>query len=318
MGGVATDPHGSTGYRHEALMYSSPSEFLRSTVEFIADGVVAGQPVLAVLSQDKMAAITAELGPAAAQVSFADMAEVGANPGRIIGVWHAYLATHDHADMTIRGIGEPIYASRTADELAECQLHEALLNVAFAGWDDFWLLCPYDLAALTDDVIAEALHSHPYVACGSDRRASAVYCPPDTGALFAGELSEPPSSVVSARFSYGDLDAIRDLVAEQAGRFAFGMARAGDIVTAVNEVATNAIEHGGGEGILRIWRSSTEVIFEVTDRGHFDAPMAGRIPPSTSSTNGRGLWIANQLCDLLQIRSQPDGTVIRAHVSLDS
>jgi MEDS: MEthanogen/methylotroph, DcmR Sensory domain len=146
-------------------MYSSSSEFLGSIVEFIADGVIAEQPVLAVLSPDKIAAITAELGPAASMVSFADMAEVGANPGRIIGVWHAYLSAHDQADKTIRGIGEPIYASRTPDELAECQLHEVLLNLAFADWDDFWLLCPYDLSALSDDVIAEALHSHPYVAC---------------------------------------------------------------------------------------------------------------------------------------------------------
>ena len=38
----------------------------------------------------------------------------------------------------------------------ECQLHEALLNVAFGASTPLWLLCPYDLEALTADVIDEA------------------------------------------------------------------------------------------------------------------------------------------------------------------
>ena len=31
---------------------------------------------------------------------------------------------------------------------------------------------------------------------------------------------------------------------------------------------------------------------------------------------GRGLWIVNQLCDLVQVRSSPAGTVIRLHMSV--
>ena len=63
----------------------------------------------------------------------------------------------------LRGIGEPIWADRSPDELVECQRHEALLNLAFADAGDFWLLCPYDVDALDPDVIAEAHHSHPAV-----------------------------------------------------------------------------------------------------------------------------------------------------------
>ena len=44
------------------------------------------------------------------------------------------------------------------------------------------------------------------------------------------------------------------------------------------------------------------------------APLAGRIEPQTRHTRGRGLWLANQLCDLIQIRSVPEGTQARAHV----
>ena len=29
---------------------------------------------------------------------------------------------------------------------------------------------------------------------------------------------------------------------------------------------------------------------------------------------GRGVWMANQLCDLVQVRSSDDGTVVRLHM----
>jgi hypothetical protein len=67
-----------------------------------------------------------------------------------------------------------------------------------------------------------------------------------------------------------------------------------------------------------VWRDGHSAIFEITDRGRFSAPLAGRIPPATSRSDGRGLWIANQLCDLLQIRSTPYGTVFRARMNLDT
>jgi anti-sigma regulatory factor (Ser/Thr protein kinase) len=35
--------------------------------------------------------------------------------------------------------------------------------------------------------------------------------------------------------------------------------------------------------------------------------------PPIEQYGGRGLWIVNQLCDLVQIRSAPSGTVVRVH-----
>jgi hypothetical protein len=40
----------------------------------------------------------------------------------------------------------------------------------------------------------------------------------------------------------------------------------------------------------------------------------GRTPPSPDQRAGRGLWLANQLCDLVQIRSTEAGTVVRLHM----
>ena len=74
----------------------------------------------------------------------------------------ARLRRRPAAAAPLRGIGEPIWADRSPAELVECQRHEALLNLAFAGTDGFRLLCPYDAARLDRDVIEEAERTHPW------------------------------------------------------------------------------------------------------------------------------------------------------------
>ena len=42
----------------------------------------------------------------------------------------------------------------------------------------------------------------------------------------------------------------------------------------------------------------------------------GRQREPAASRPRRGLWIVNQLCDLVQLRSFPDGAAVRVHVYL--
>jgi hypothetical protein len=46
--------------------------------------------------------------------------------------------------------------------------------------------------------------------------------------------------------------------------------------------------------------------------------LTGRIRPALDAQNGRGVWFANTMCDLVQIRSQADGTVVRVRVHRSS
>jgi anti-sigma regulatory factor (Ser/Thr protein kinase) len=312
VGSAVEERTPSGGYRHEALIYSGRSDFLDSTLEFIVDGVRAGEPTMVVLDEDKIDSITRALGADARNVSFADMADIGANPARIIAAWHRFRT--DHSGQAIRGIGEPIHAERSAAELVECQLHEALLNLAFEDRGDFWLLCPYDLDSLSDDVLVEAFRTHPYIANGADRRSSALYEQPSLAGLFGRDLGAAPADARQLTFGRSDLSALRQFVSGFALELRFHSAQVGEVVMAVNELATNAVEHGGGTGRVGLWNDSEVLHFEVTDAGLFTEPLAGRIPPVPSRVDGRGLWIANQLCDLLQIRSYPSGTVVRGQV----
>ena len=66
---------------------------------------------------------------------------------------------------------------------------------------------------------------------------------------------------------------------------------------------------------MRIWRDRSSVMCEIRDSGRFDNPLADRKRPSKDLGSPRGLWLANQLCNLVQIRSLPEGTVVRLHMN---
>jgi anti-sigma regulatory factor (Ser/Thr protein kinase) len=91
-------------------------------------------------------------------------------------------------------------------------------------------------------------------------------------------------------------------------------ARAADLVLAVNELAANSVRFGGSHGTLWLWQSDGELVCEVEDDGQVTQPLAGRRRPAPSAADGRGLWMVNQLCDLVQLRSSPAGTSVRVHM----
>jgi anti-sigma regulatory factor (Ser/Thr protein kinase) len=80
---------------------------------------------------------------------------------------------------------------------------------------------------------------------------------------------------------------------------------------------TNSVRYADGKGTLSIWREKGRMLFEVRDRGFLEDRLVGRRRPSPRWTRGRGLWLANQFCDLVQIRSAREGNVVRLHMSLN-
>ena len=111
-------------------------------------------------------------------------------------------------------------------------------------------------------------------------------------------------------FGLADLRDVRHRVSAAADEVGLPERRVADFALAVSEIATNAIQHGRPPAILRIWRGDGEVTCEVTDRGRgiHDDPEPGRVPPPPDSPGGRGIWLARQLSDHLEIH---DGTGCR-------
>ena len=81
---------------------------------------------------------------------------------------------------------------------------------------------------------------------------------------------------------------------------------------AVDELAANSIRHGGGRGIMRIWSEDGSLVCDVRDRGRSATRWPG-VGARREQLGGRGLWIANAVCDLVQIRSTAQGTAVRVH-----
>jgi anti-sigma regulatory factor (Ser/Thr protein kinase) len=112
----------------------------------------------------------------------------------------------------------------------------------------------------------------------------------------------------------GSLGSLRRAVIEDSCLEALAPHRRADVVLAVTEAATNAVKHGDTDCTLRIWSEGDAVISEVSSASVIDDPLAGRRRPRPEAVSGRGLWLINQLCDLVELRCGECRTSVRMHV----
>jgi anti-sigma regulatory factor (Ser/Thr protein kinase) len=121
----------------------------------------------------------------------------------------------------------------------------------------------------------------------------------------------PRDGAHEVRFSASQLGALRRVVSSWAGGEGLPPTASEELVLAINELATNSILYGGGEGTLLRWRDSDALVCEIRDNGQIEDPLAGTHLPDPSAQSGRGLWLVRQLCDAVQIETSPRGTVVR-------
>jgi anti-sigma regulatory factor (Ser/Thr protein kinase) len=254
------------------------------------------------------------LGGASDQIHMLDMFELGRNPARIIPAVHEMLARTDGA--LLHYVGEPIWPGRSPEEIREATRHEALINLAWPG-AAIRVLCPYDAAVLDAQVLREAEQTHPWVIEGQgDGALSDNYTGPAVPHAADQALAEPPASATGFPFGVEDLSALRSITRRHGMAAGLSHERTADLVLAVNEIATNSIKHAHSRGLMRIWTTSTQVVCQLEDPGHIVDPLAGRHLPTLSVDGGLGLWMVNQLCDLVQARTGSHGTVIRLTMNL--
>jgi anti-sigma regulatory factor (Ser/Thr protein kinase) len=299
------------GFEHEVLFYRDDEGFLAGLLPFVREGLELDEAVVVAEPRPRMELLRDALGDDAGAVQFLDMVEIGANPARIIGVWAAALEKHTAAGQRLRGVGEPAFHGRRELEFVECQLHEQLLNHAFDDGPAWRLLCPYDEARLPRAVVRAALQTHPIRSSVTDRLPSHAYARDGHVHAFAASLPKPTDAVLRGIYGPGDVPATRRTVAQYARRCGLSGEQVEILELAASELATNSIRHGGGTGTLAMWLEPGAVVVEFSDAGHLADPLTGRIAPPLHSIGGRGLYLVHQLCDLVQVRSSPQGTTVR-------
>ena len=311
-GGEALHP-GRSGFRHEAFFHEGDDELLSGVLPYLCEGIDNGDAVLVAVTRRRSAMLQEALGEEAASVRFLDMRELGANPARLIPVWRELVVEEN--GRAVRALGEQAWVGRCEGELEECHRHESLLNHACHADSRWHLLCPYDSAALDDGVLARACRTHPLLREGGVRGASTLYEPAPEP--YAGALPEPKVEPARLAFTVAHLGELRTLVFRAARDALLSYVRAEDLTLAVDELASNSVVHGGGQGTLRVWREQRSLVCEVQDAGHIEDPLAGRTRPSHEQMSGRGLWLVNNACDLVEIRSSPArGTTVRVRMDL--
>jgi anti-sigma regulatory factor (Ser/Thr protein kinase) len=314
LGAVDTSQGGEL-WAHQGLLYGSQEEFLAGTLPFIRDGLERGDPIRIATTDRNAGWLRAALGGDARRVTFWDSSQWYRHPVRALAALHDAVQEVGVAGQRLRIVREPSWAARTAQERREWARHESVVNAALA-WANAALLCTYDTSVGDPDAVANVARTHPELVVNGGTRPSPGYTNP---AVFNAEcnrspLPELPPPTLWLRFRQLDqLVTLRAFVTSHATQI--GAHHVEQFVQAVDEVATNAVEHGGGSGVLQIWTGPQTMMCEVSDTGAgLLDPLAGHLPPDPFAARGRGLWLARQFSDLVELHSDPAGTTVRLHV----
>jgi anti-sigma regulatory factor (Ser/Thr protein kinase) len=304
-------PRPPTGFTHAAMFYDGEDDLVR--LGSMLHGATEADDALQVAVPDgTMRLLGEQWRPAAGNVGLVNMAELGRNPARIIAAGQAFV--EGHRGQHVSCIWEPAWPSRSQAELREVARHEALCNLAFRE-RPVTILCLYDTKRLGEDVISSAELTHPIVISpGEQQQANGTYLGPGRFPPGSDEPLPPPAADAATMAFGGRLGQVREFSASRGHAAGLDGARVSDLVLAVSEIAANALGHAGGGGVIRSWCTSEEILCQVEDHGYISDPLAGRYRKPADAQGGHGLWLVNRVCDLVERRSSPAGTVTRLHM----
>ena len=309
----AAPPRSQQSYRHEAFIWRDPDDYASVLGPFVQDGLAAGEAVMVAVVRRHADWLRETLGAQARKVKFVDMAELGRNPARIIPAWQKFVDQHSGLGRPVRGIGEPIWAGRRPEEILECQLHEALLNLAVDPKIPLWLICPYDLEGLDPSVIKEAHRSHPAVMDGDRYHGNSQYGGrAHVEAMFSSDLPELDGKPVEYSFTPESVDRVFNILTLEAYGAGLWSDKVTEVAATTRRLASCSLRRGAIEGTIRIWDAPHALICEVSDETMIDDVLAGR--RALVSSDRDGLSSANRKCDLVQLRSTEAGTTVRLHM----
>lgn len=291
-------------FRHEALRCTGPDAFSGAVTSLLGRGVRAGEACALLAPGTHIDAARVALDTDADLISFFDMSVAGRNPARILPAMQHLVDTHPEQRicwLAVLPVAGPPSALAT-----EVGMHEYLLALPDVSAWDGRLCCLYDPSELSADEVSEIETRH---------RTTPVDDPDAVlRAAMRAPLPPPPAGVETRSIDLTTLGALRRSIREFGGSSGLCAERVDDLVYAVNEAVTNSICHGEGQARLAMWTEAGYVVCEVRDRGRIRDPLAGRVAPEPGQSSGRGLWLVNHLCDLVQLRSSEVGTVVRMYV----
>jgi anti-sigma regulatory factor (Ser/Thr protein kinase) len=312
---------GSRSYVHEVTFPESAEDLAAVAVPFLQAGLDAGDAAVVAVSDRTGALLHDALGT--------DDDRVVVLPPR--GVYRRRtpsaltefrrLATERTAAgfRGMRVVAETQFGTLPR-EWQEWERYESVVNVALAGLP-VWGLCVYDPQRLPDQVLESGLASHPWVRTADGPTANPAFVAPAdylrTLPVPAEPLEDTPPLL--ALDDVRDYVALRHTVAGTLATLTGSRDLREDFLLAIDEMASNAVRHGGPPVSLRLWATPDRAVCRITDSGAgLDDPFAGYGPAHGEdlSRGGMGLWLARQLCDHVDVLPERPGVTVRLTVAL--
>ena len=307
------------GFHHEAVFYTSDDEYLDGLFADICEAVDGDGAVLVAVSEAKAQLLRDALGDRVDRVQFTDMERLGRNPACIIPAWREFVRDAGPGPLRRRrraGLARPqrrraggVPAPRVAAQprvrrpaasggccapttsgrsTRPCWRAPATTTRTWSRTASRTPASRYDRAA--------GVH-------GVGRRAAAAVAPPRRARV------HPPTTSRSCGRSSRDRATQRRLCPRTGSPTSCWPSTSWPPTRCDTAAATVSCAR---------WEEDGTFLFEVRDGGRIDDPLAGRERPSDVRGGGRGLWLVNHLCDLVQVRSSQAGNVVRLHMSLGS
>jgi len=304
------------GLRHVVFFYQGHAHYREAIAAFVRAGLARKEPVLLAVPQPRSALPDWPSG-GSALLTVTDIADLGRNPARLISALHSFAG--GHLGRRARIITESVWPGRTPAEICEAARTDALVDRALEGLPAT-LMCPYSAAGLPEAALADAARAHQWQLDPAPDEVvrSPGYSPTDlVPAACRLPLAEPPPGALTVRYRT-DLRPVRAMVSVACGQAGLSVMRATDMTMAVSELAANTLRHTRAEGTAHAWQADGELLCQVADSGFISDPLAGILQPRPDQLGGQGLWLVNQLCDLVEVRTDEGGTVIRLHMRVDN
>lgn len=301
---------------HDALFYSTDSELVRVAVPFLHAGLAADETAVLICDERKNALLSAALGHDD-RIRVLTQHDVYQRPPAAIAAYTRLIEQQIAAGARrVRVVGELNFKDRpeTWDEWLR---YESVVNQAFATFP-VWVMCGYDTRAVPAPVLARVEATHPNLLRAGSRAASQHYVEPAEYLRRSFPEVHDPIEIGAPAFQAEAVTEAGSLRSKlQTALAAGGHARRSidAIVTAVNEVASNALIHGAPPVQVRVWSTSDRSLCTVTDHGAgFDDPFAGYLYDPDAARNGRGLWLTRQVCDTVQAHRLGDTFTVRLNI----
>jgi anti-sigma regulatory factor (Ser/Thr protein kinase) len=314
-GSMSSDAGSSGGTPHAVALYGSVEELRRRVMPFLRAGLIAGDTVLAVVSQPAAAGLQDALGTERGNVRWELPGVSYDNLGPMFDGLRRYLADQHEAGNRIRLLAEnaaPADATRTAAYLR----FEAASNDVLGRYGFPWA-CLYDRRRYPPDVVEQLTQVHPLLLDHDGQpTASDDYLAPDTYLdAHPGPLSSIASPLVLDTWftTAHELSPVRRTASEAARSLGVPARDDVDFDLAAGEVLSNALRHGEQPCRLRVWGTAGHVVLRVDDQGTGDhIAVKGFRPPDLTRGHlgGMGVWMIRHLADTVHIGTGPAGTAV--------